>query len=81
MKTYLSSVIVEYAQETDGDDMDQARRAGDLQELTVEFTHCGAGPYLILKTERWTVDEPSELLNLLLEANERIKPLFERNES
>lgn len=80
MKTYLNNVIVEYSQETDGDDVHEVRRAGS-QELTVEFTHCGAGHYLVLKTQRWAIDEPSELLNLLLEAKERIEPLFERNES
>jgi len=80
MKTYLNNVIVEYAQETDGDDVDHARRAGGSQELTVEFTHCGAGPYLVLKTQRWAIDEPSELLDLLNEAKDRIEPLFERNE-
>ena len=79
MKTYLNNVIVEYSQETDCDDVHEVRRVGS-QELTVEFTHCGADPYLVLKTQRWAIDEPSELLNLLLEAKERIEPLFERNE-
>lgn len=79
MKTYLNNVIVEYSQETDGDDVNEVRRSGS-QELTVEFTHCGSCPYLVLKTQRWAIDEPSELLNLLLEAKERIEPLFERNE-
>jgi len=73
MKTYLNNVIVEYAQETDGD-------SSGVQELMVEFTHCGADPYLVLKTQRWAIDEPSELLDLLNEAKERIEPLFERNE-
>lgn len=79
MKTYLNNVIVEYSQEMDDGDVHEVRRAGS-QELTVEFTHCGSGPYLVLKTQRWAIDEPYELLNLLLEAKERIEPLFERNE-
>lgn len=73
MKTYLNNVIVEYAQETDGD-------SSGVQELTVEFTHCGSDPYLVLKTQRWAIDDPSELFDLLHEAKERIEPLFERNE-
>lgn len=73
MKTYLNNVIVEYVQETDGN-------SSGVQELMVEFIHCGAGPYLVLKTQRWAFDEPSELLDLLHEAKEHIEPLFERNE-
>lgn len=79
MKTYLNNVIMEYSQETDGDDIDEVRRAG-TQELIVEFTHCGAGPYLILKTQRWALDEPSELFVLLNEVKKYIEPLFDRNE-
>ncbi len=76
MKTYLNSVKAEYSQEKDDDD---DRRATD-QGLTVKMTHAGAGPYLVLSTKRWAIDRPDELIQVLAEFEERVAPLFERND-
>jgi len=68
----LMSVKAEYMQ----DDDDNGN--GDSQTLKVEMMHAGAGPYLVLKTQRWAMDDSSELLNLLCEFSEQVTPLFAR---
>lgn len=47
---------------------------GDLgQDLRVEIADAGAGPYFIIKTERWAFDSIDELVALLRQA-EALKP-------
>ena len=74
-KIYIGSVKAEFAQDKDGDD------AGcEMQTLTVEMTHCGGSPYLVLETGRWALDEVDELTDLLFDFKNQAKPLFKRNE-
>jgi hypothetical protein len=74
-KVYISTVKAEFNQEKDGEDQNH-----QWQELTLEITHCGAGPYLVIRTERWAMDHVSELTNLLEQFKQHVEPLFERNE-
>jgi hypothetical protein len=66
----LMSVKAEWMQ----DDDDNGN--GNTQALTIEMTHAGAGPYLVLETKRWAFDEPEELLTVLDGFSEQVKPLF-----
>jgi len=68
----LMSVRAEYMQDDD-DNGD-----GESQALSVEMTHAGAGPYLVVKTKRWAIDNPEELLTVLDGFSEQVKPLFDR---
>jgi hypothetical protein len=69
----LMSVRADYMQ--DGDDSSSYPAS---QTLSIEMTHCGAGPYLVVKTERWAMDHPEELLTVLDGFSEQVKPLFDR---
>ena len=77
MKPQISQVKAVYFQDADGDDL---RQTGEMQELIVEMTQCGAEPYIVLQTERWAIDEEKELTDLLLEFDRQVAPLFARNE-
>jgi hypothetical protein len=68
----LMSVRAEWMQ----DDDDNGN--GNTQALTIEMTHAGAGPYLVVETKRWAIDNPEELLEVLDGFSEQVKPLFER---
>ena len=69
----LMSVRATYMQTAD-----DGYPANASQTLLIEMTHCGAGPYLVVKTERWAMDHPEELLTVLDEFSENVKPLFNR---
>ena len=72
MKPTLMSVTAVYMQDQDGD-----QSQGDSQELTLSMTHCGAGPYLILETERWAVDSSKELNRLVKQFAAQVEALFD----
>lgn len=60
MKPTLMSVTAVYMQEADG-----AQELPTEQTLTLTMTHCGAGPYLVIETDRWAVDSSKELNRLV----------------
>ena len=39
----------------------------DHQAITIEVTDAGAGPYLVISTERWAIDDPVEFERQLSE--------------
>lgn len=75
MKPTLMSVTAVYMQSPDGDDENR----GD-QTLTLEMTHCGAGPYLVIETERWAVDRPRELNQLVKQFVAQVEALFDASQ-
>lgn len=73
MKPTLMSVTAVYMQDGDG-----ALEASPVdQTLTLTMTHCGAGPYLILETERWAVDSSKELNRLVKQFAAQVEYLFD----
>jgi hypothetical protein len=60
----------------DADDNDD-NYAVPTQALDVSIESCGAGPYLVLKTERWAVDHPHELIDVLVLMHQAVLPLFD----
>jgi hypothetical protein len=48
-----------------------------LQKLEVTVETCGAGPYLVLSSERWALDHPDELQAILARLHQATVPLFE----
>lgn len=40
----------------------------DFNELEVEVCDAGAGHYLVIRTQRWAMDDPEELVRLLRHA-------------
>jgi hypothetical protein len=75
MKPCLMSVTAVYVQSSDGDDL-----ALDDQTLTLEMTHCGAGPYLVITTERWAMDRPKDLNRLVRQFAAQVEYLFDANQ-
>lgn len=73
MNPTLMSIKAEYVQSPDGDDP----RRGDDQTLTLEMTHCGAGPYLVIATDRWAFDRPKELHRLVRNFAAQVESLFD----
>ncbi len=72
MKPTLMSVTAVYMQDQDGD-----QSQGDSQELTLSMTHCGAGPYLVIETDRWAVDSSKELNRLVKQFAAQVEYLFD----
>jgi hypothetical protein len=65
------SITATYSQDADDDDL------GDLQELTLRMTHSGAGPYLVIETQRWAVDSVHEVITTITPFVDAVTPLFE----
>lgn len=72
MKPTLMSVTAVYMQDQDGD-----QSQGDSQELTLSMTHCGAGPYLVIETQRWAVDYPKEFTRIVKQFAAQVEALFD----
>jgi hypothetical protein len=49
-----------FEQEADGNDVHR-----DTQRLTITATQRDGGPYLVLETQRWALDDPDELRDTL----------------
>lgn len=62
-----------------GDADDNADRGPQYRTTTlkVTVTHAGAGPYLVIETDRWAFDEPAELTAILEKVKKRCFKLFE----
>lgn len=56
-------------QQGDGND-------SEIQRLNVTVETCGAGPYLVLKTARWAMDQLDELNAVLTPLYRATEPLF-----
>lgn len=69
MTLFLHSAVFTLSQDGDGND-----DAPQLLEVTVES--CGAGPYLVIKTERWAMDHPDEMQAILTRLHQVSGPLF-----
>lgn len=74
MKPTLMSIRAEYVQSPDGDDCTPGYPD---QTLTLEMTHCGAGPFLVIETERWAFDRPKEL-HRLVQSFAQVATLFDQ---
>lgn len=74
MKPTLMSVTAIYMQDSDGGASDSS------QTLTVTMEHCGAGPYLVLETQRWAVDRPKELTRLVKQFAAQVEYLFDASQ-
>lgn len=74
MKPTLMSVTAVYMQDGDG-----AMEAGPVvdQTLTLSMVHCGGAPYLVIETERWAVDRPRELNQLVKQFVAQVEALFD----
>lgn len=60
-------------------DHDDDNHCGEPTELEVQVAHVGAGPFLVIETERWAIDEPCELEAILMQVRNQCYPLFDRN--
>lgn len=76
MKPTLLSIKAEYAQEPD----DDYTPGHPNQTLMLEMTHCGAGPYLVITTERWAMDKPRELHKLISRFAVQVEALFDMDQ-
>ena len=70
MSLYLHTASFYFSQDGDGND-------SAPQKLRVDVESCGAGPYLIVNTQRWAIDQPHELIDVLVRAHQAAVPLFE----
>jgi len=70
MAPYLYSADFVFTQEPDFND------GGGEQELRVQMQTAGAGPFLVLQTQRWAVDTPEELYAVLKRTYGAAVPLF-----
>jgi len=52
---------IEFSQDEDSD----GRPGVDTQSLTVYVADAGGGPYLVIETERWAIDDLDELADML----------------
>ena len=71
-KIFLSNVTLTLTQDGDSDEA-----PGALQTLIVQVNTLGAGPFLIIDTQRWSFDQPAELTDLLTTISQQVFPLFE----
>jgi hypothetical protein len=71
------SVTAIYVQDADGA---QDKQDGDSQELTLSMTTCGDAPYLMVSTDRWTVDRPKEITRLVKQFVAQVEFLFDANQ-
>jgi hypothetical protein len=75
MKPVLMSVTAVYVQDTDGTDLGL-----DDQTLTLEMTSCGAAPFLVISTQRWSVDRPKDLNRLVRQFAAQVEYLFDADQ-
>jgi len=52
---------IEFSQDEDSD----GRTGVDTQSLTVYVADAGGGPYLVIETTRWAIDDLDELADML----------------
>jgi len=55
----VSRITVEIYQDPDSDD------SGDVQEMNIEITDAGGGPYPVISTNRWAFDDSKGLVDLI----------------
>lgn len=68
----VESVSVTYIQQADSN---SPSSADDHQRLVIATENSGAGFYLVLSTERWAIEKPEEMTNLLNDFNKRINSI------
>ncbi|MCU0807938.1 MAG: hypothetical protein MUC53_08370 [Candidatus Contendobacter sp.] len=71
----LTRIVATYWQNQD-DAYDNEPGVDQVLTLTIETA--GAGPYLVVSTERWAMDHPKELHRLMKAFVAAGKPLFEK---
>ena len=54
-------IRIEFSQDEDGD----GRPGVDTQSLTVYVADAGDGPYLVIETARWAINDIDELADML----------------
>jgi len=54
-------IRIEFSQDEDSD----GRPGVDTQSLTVYVADAGGGPYLVIETARWAIDDLDELIAML----------------
>jgi hypothetical protein len=52
--------------------------SGGCNLLEVEIVDAGGGPYLVIKTERWAIEDPEELRAMLAHCLEQYKETQEK---
>ena len=70
-----SEVVCTFHSDVD-DNADRDPR-DQIAELKITVTHAGAGPYLVIETDRWAFDEPAELTAILEKVKKRCFKLFD----
>lgn len=66
MKIEIEEMVITYAQ--DGDSCD----GEDSQLLEIKTQDAGGGKYYVIKTNRWAVDNPKELINIFRDFQSRL---------
>ena len=67
-KPKLVYVEHQYTQEEDSG----GRSGVDIQEITIKAEDAGGGFYFVIETERWAVENPSELADLVREVEKAV---------
>ena len=50
---------------------------GNSQKLRITLETAGSGPFLVMRTDRWSMDHPDEVYGLLKRVWTQCAPLFE----
>jgi len=72
----LMSVTAIYAQDSDGIDQDNRQD----QELKLSMMTCGGAPDLVIETQRWAMDRPKELNQLVKQFAAQVEFLFDAHQ-
>ena len=67
-KPELVYVEHQYTQEEDSN----GRTGVNIQEITIKAEDAGGGFYFVIETERWAVENPSELADLVREVEKAV---------
>ena len=67
-KPELVYVEHQYTQEEDSN----GRTGMNIQEITIKAEDAGGGFYFVIETERWAVENPSELADLVREVEKAV---------
>ena len=67
-KPELVYVEHQYTQEEDSN----GRSGVNIQEITIKAEDAGGGFYFVIETERWAVENPSELADLVREVEKAV---------
>ena len=67
-KPKLVYVEHQYTQEEDSN----GRSGVNIQEITIKAEDAGGGFYFVIETERWAVENPSELADLVREVEKAV---------